>query len=142
MPVRKAHATWEGTLKEGNGNLRLGSGAYDGQYNFSSRFEEGVGTNPEELLGAAHAGCYTMKLNAVLHSKGYAPERVQSTANVTLEPVDGVQTITKIVMDTTVEIDGLDEAELKAIAQEAHDGCIVSIALGAVPEIVINATLA
>ena len=142
MPVRKSQATWVGTLKEGNGTVKLGSGALETQYNFSSRFEEGVGTNPEELLGAAHAGCYTMKLNAVLHAKGYAPERVESTANVTLEKVDDAMTITRIVMDTIVEIDGLDEAELRAIAQEAHDGCIVSIALKAIPEIVINATLA
>jgi osmotically inducible protein OsmC len=142
MPVRKAHAAWEGTLKEGNGTVKLGSGAFEGPYNFSGRFEDGTGTNPEELLGAAHAGCFTMKINAVLHAKGYAPERVASTANVTIEKVNDAMTITKIVIDTTVEIDGLDQAELTAIAQEAHDGCIVSIALGAIPEIVINATLA
>ena len=142
MPVRKAYATWEGTLKEGGGTVRLGSGVYDGPYNWGSRFAEEGATNPEELLGAAHAGCYTMKLNAVLHAKGYAPASVSSTANVTLEPVDGVQTITKIVMDTVVAIDGLSQDDLTAIANEAHDGCIVSIALGAIPEIVINATLA
>jgi osmotically inducible protein OsmC len=142
MPTRKAYATWEGTLKEGGGTVKLGSGVYDGPYNWGGRFAEAGGTNPEELLGAAHAGCYTMKLNAVLHAKGYSPSSVRSTANVTLESVDGVQTITKIVMDTTVAIDGLSQDELSAIAQEAHDGCIVSIALGAVPEIVINATLA
>jgi osmotically inducible protein OsmC len=142
MPTRKAYATWEGTLKEGGGTVKLGSGVYDGPYNWGGRFAEEGGTNPEELLGAAHAGCYTMKLNAVLHAKGHTPKSVKSTANVMLEPVDGAQTITKIVMDTTVAIDGLSQDELNAIAQEAHDGCIVSIALGAVPEIVINATLA
>lgn len=133
MAVRKATASWQGTLKEGNGNIKLGSGAYDGQYNFSSRFEDGVGTNPEELLGAAHAGCYTMKLNAVLHAKGFAPEKVTTVANVTIEKVNEVMTITKIVLEVEGKVAGIDQAQFEAIANEAHDGCIVSIALKAVP---------
>ena len=141
MPVRKAEAIWEGTLKEGNGTVRLGSGAFEGQYNFSSRFEEGVGTNPEELLGAAHAGCYTMKLNAELHAEGFPPERIATTANVTLEKLNDVMTITKVVLNIEGKVPGIDEAKFKEIAQTAHDGCIVSIALKAIPEIVINATL-
>lgn len=141
MPVRKAEAVWEGTLKEGAGRVKLGSGAFEGQYNFSSRFEEGVGTNPEELLGAAHAGCYSMKLNAVLHSEGFTPKRISTTANVHLEKVDGVTTITKIVLDIVGEVPGIDAAKFSEIARQAHEGCIVSIALKCVPEVVLNAKL-
>ncbi len=79
MAVRKAQAIWEGTLKEGKGTIKLGSGAYEGQYNFSSRFEEGTGTNPEELLGAAHAGCFAMKLNNMLHGEGHPPTKIDTT---------------------------------------------------------------
>lgn len=142
MAVRKAQAVWTGgDLKTGNGNIRLGSGAYDGQYNFSSRFEEGVGTNPEELLGAAHAGCYTMKLNAMLHIAGYAPSKVDTTAHVTLEKVDDVMMISKIKLVVEASVPDIDDAKFQQMAQEAHDGCIVSIALASIPEITVEAAL-
>jgi osmotically inducible protein OsmC len=141
MAVRRATATWHGTLKEGNGNIKLGSGAYDGQYNFSSRFEEGVGTNPEELLGAAHAGCYSMKLNAMLHAKGMSPEHIKTVAHVTVEKINEVMTISKIVLEVEGKVAGMSQAEFEAAAHEAHDGCIISIALKAIPTIEVKATL-
>ncbi|MFP4323187.1 MAG: OsmC family peroxiredoxin [Anaerolineales bacterium] len=142
MPTRKAQATWEGTLNDGNGTVKLGSGAFEGRYNFSSRFEEGTGTNPEELLGAAHAGCYSMKLNAMLHAEGISPEKIDTTAHVTIEKIDGAMTISKITLEVVGHVPGIDAAKFESMAQAAHEGCIVSVALGAVPEIVVNARLA
>jgi len=142
MAVRKAQAVWQGgDLKAGKGSIKLGSGAFEGQYNFSSRFEEGVGTNPEELLGAAHAGCYTMKLNAMLHLEGHAAEKIDTTAHVTVEKVNDVMMISKIRLEVVGTVSGMDEATFKDYAQKAHDGCIVSIALGNIPEIVVDARL-
>lgn len=142
MAVRKASAEWRGSLKEGNGTISLGSGAFEGQFNFSSRFEEGVGTNPEELLGAAHAGCYTMKLNAVLHAEGFTPEKVATNAKVTIEKVNDVMTISKIVLDVSASVPGIEADKFTELAQKAHEGCTVSTALANVPEIIVNATLA
>jgi len=142
MAVRKAQAIWQGgDLKAGNGTIKLGSGAYEGQYNFSSRFEEGVGTNPEELLGAAHAGCYTMKLNAMLHAEGFAPSKVDTNAHVTIEKVNDVMTISKIKLVVEASVADIDEAKFKEMAQTAHEGCIISIALANVPEITVEASL-
>jgi lipoyl-dependent peroxiredoxin len=87
MPVRKAEAGWEGTLREGNGKVRLGSGAFEGAYSFGTRFEAAPGTNPEELIGAAHAGCFSMALSAALSRNGFSPRRIATTADVTLEKV-------------------------------------------------------
>jgi len=141
MAVRKAEAIWEGTLKEGNGTIKLGSGAYEGPYNFNSRFEDGVGTNPEELLGAAHAGCFSMKLNAMLHAEGFAPTRIATTARVHLEKVDDVTMITKIELDVKGVVPNMDAAQFTEMAHKAHDGCIVSIALKNVPTVEVHASL-
>src|SRR6185369_5269863 len=100
MPVRKANAVWEGSLREGHGTVKLGSGAYEGQYSFGSRFEEGTGTNPEELIGAAHAGCFSMALAAGLTKAGLNPTRISTGANVSLEKVGEGFKITTIELTT------------------------------------------
>ncbi len=141
MALRNAQAVWEGNLQEGRGTMKLGSGAYEGPYTFKSRFEEGPGTNPEELIGAAHAGCYSMFLSAVLSKAGYAVNRIQTTAKVHLGTVDGAPTITKIELDTLAEVPGLDEKTFMEHAEASKKGCPVSKALTG-PEIVLTAKLA
>jgi osmotically inducible protein OsmC len=140
MAVRKAEAVWQGNLKEGNGTVKLGSGAYEGPYSFNSRFEEGPGTNPEELIGAAHAGCYSMFLSAVLSGDGYTVKRVHTVAKVHLGTVDGGPTITKIELDTEAEIPGISEAVFLEKAEISKKGCPVSKALAGV-EIVLTTHL-
>src|SRR5689334_7277000 len=110
MPARTAEAQWEGSLQEGKGTMRLGSGAFEGQYSFSSRFEEGTGTNPEELIGAAHAGCFSMALSAGLGRAGYTPTRVHTTATVHLEKGDAGFRISRIDLRTEAEVPGIDDA--------------------------------
>src|ERR687894_824539 len=100
MPVRTAEAAWEGKLREGKGHVKLGSGAYEGSYSFASRFEEGGGTNPEELIAAAHAGCFSMALSAALGKAGFAPERIATSARVHLEKVGDAFGITRIDLST------------------------------------------
>src|SRR2546421_9391235 len=100
MPVRNADATWEGGLKGGKGKVKLGSGSYEGDYSFTSRFEQGGGTNPEELIGAAHAGCYSMALSAMLERAGHVPTRVHTTAKVHIEKVGDGFKITRIQLQT------------------------------------------
>src|ERR1700755_291355 len=108
MAERKGSAIWEGTLKEGKGSMKLGSGAYEGPYSFKSRFEEGTGTNPEELIGAAEAGCFSMPLASNLTKACHAPKRISTTANVKLEMVDGGPKITVIEVTTEAEVPGID----------------------------------
>ncbi len=129
MAVRKAEAVWEGTLKEGAGTMRLGSGAFEGAYTFASRFEEGKGTNPEELIGAAHAGCFSMFLSAVLTGDGYTPTRIHTTATVHLGTVDGGPKITEIELNTEAEVPGIDEATFMKHTETAKANCPVSRAL-------------
>src|SRR4249919_4304520 len=107
MPERSATARWEGGLQGGKGIMRLGSGAFEGQYSFSSRFEEGTGTNPEELIGAAHAGCFSMALAYTLAQAGHEPRRVETAARVHLEQVDGAPVITRIELSTEGEVPGI-----------------------------------
>src|SRR6266540_5503286 len=108
MPARTATARWEGGLQQGKGTVRLGSGAFEGQYSFSSRFEEGTGTNPEELIGAAHAGCFSMALTAGLERAGYPPTSVDTTARVHLERVEGGFSIPRIDLDCVASVPGID----------------------------------
>lgn len=129
MPARSSHAAWTGTLKEGAGQLRLGSGAYEGRYTFASRFEEGPGTNPEELIAAAHAGCYAMFLTATLGKAGHTDTEVATTATVHL---GAGPTITLIELATEAKVPGIDDAAFQELAQVAKDGCPVSKALAAV----------
>jgi lipoyl-dependent peroxiredoxin len=140
MTVRTSLAVWEGTLKEGKGRMRIGSGAYEGSYSFASRFEDGSGTNPEELIGAAHAGCFSMALSAELVKMGFLPQRIQTTANVYLKLVEGKQTITRIHLDTEAEIPEIDENNFQQVADIAKAGCPVSRALAGV-KITMNARL-
>ena len=141
MPSRKAEAHWEGNLTEGSGRLKLGSGAFDGPYSFKSRFEEGQSaTNPEELIGAAHAGCFTMALTAQLTRAGQPPTRVHTSAQVKLEKVGDAFSITKIDLDTEAEVPGIDDATFQRYANEAKQNCPVSKALAGT-EIGLNAKL-
>jgi osmotically inducible protein OsmC len=141
MPVRKANAVWEGDLKGGKGTVALGSGAYQGSYSFGSRFEEAGGTNPEELIGAAHAGCFSMALSAGLGRAGFTPQRVATSAKVHLEKVGEGFKITRIELDNESSVPGIDEATFQEQARKAKEGCPVSQALGGV-EITLNARLA
>jgi osmotically inducible protein OsmC len=138
MPVRRSEAVWRGTLKEGGGRLRLASGLYEGPYTFASRFEEGAGTNPEELIGAAHAGCFSMFLAALLTDKGFAPARIATSASVHL---GAGPTINRIDLECEAEVPGVAEADFQALAEEAKKACPVSKALAAVPEIRLSARL-
>jgi osmotically inducible protein OsmC len=140
MPARKSDARWEGSLKEGKGTMRLGSGAFEGPYSFPSRFEDGTGTNPEELLGAAHAGCFSMALSGQLSKNETPPESVETTATVHLEPKDGGFAITKIELKTVAVVPGLDDATFQELANNAKTGCPVSKALTGT-EITLDATL-
>ncbi len=140
MPVRKADAVWNGTIKEGRGRVRLGSGAFEGQYSFGSRFEERVGTNPEELIGAAHAGCYSMALSGGLTRAGLNPTSISTTAKVHIEKVGDGFAITKIELENETQVAGIDEAAFQEIAAKTKDGCPVSKALSAV-EITLTAKL-
>ena len=133
---RTATAHWEGDLRSGSGSMRLGSGAFEGPFSFRTRFEGAPGTNPEELLGAAHAGCFSMALSHGLAQAGKPPTSVDTKAVVTLEGV----TITKIELATRAVVPGLSEAEFQTFADDAKANCIVSKALAAVP-ITLQATL-
>ena len=135
MPIRSADAQWNGNLKEGNGSLRVESGTFDAPYSFESRFEDGTGTNPEELIGAAHAGCFSLALANALSEGGHTPDSVKTTARVHLENLE----ITKIELETEAEVPDIDDSEYQRIAADAKKNCIVSKAL--TPEITLNATL-
>jgi len=140
MAVRKAKAMWEGSLREGHGAMRLGSGAYEGPYTFASRFEEGSGTNPEELIGAAHAGCFSMSLSAGLGRAGFTPSRILTQATVYLDQINGKSRITRIHLDCEAEVPGIDIESFSMIAEERKTGCPVSSALTGV-EITLEAKL-
>ena len=130
---RTAEARWTGDLKSGKGNVKLGSKSYEGPYSFLSRFENGSGTNPEELLGAAHAGCFSMALSAALSAKGMVPTSVTTTATVHLGKVGAGFAITGIDLVTRGVVPGISEADFKKMAEETKSGCIVSKALASVP---------
>ena len=134
MPTRKAEAEWEGNLAEGRGKLKVGSGAFEGPYSFKSRFEEGQSaTNPEELLGAAHAGCFTMALTAALSRAGIKPKRVRTEARVKLEKIGEAFSITQIELETEAEIPDIDDAQFQQYAQGAKENCPLSKALASTP---------
>lgn len=130
MAVRKATAKWEGTLKEGKGSLK--GKAIELGYSFTSRFEDGSGTNPEELIGAAHAGCYTMALNAALERAGFLPQHVETTANVYIEKGDAGFSITRIHLAVEAEVPNIDEATFLEHVENTKTGCIISRALAAI----------
>jgi osmotically inducible protein OsmC len=140
MPTRKAEALWEGNLKKGKGTMKFGSGAFEGKYSFASRFEEGPGTNPEELIGAAHAGCFSMALSLILEMAGFAPERIHTVARVHIDKVGEGFKITTIELETEGRVPGIDEKTFKEKAEAAKKGCPVSMALTGV-EIRLKASL-
>lgn len=141
MPIRKADAEWKGNLAEGSGRLKVGSGAFEGPYSFKSRFEDGESaTNPEELVGAAHAGCFTMALTAQLSRARLTPARIHTEARVKLEKVGDAFSITQIELDTEAEVPGLDDATFQKYALEAKQNCPLSKALSGT-EIHLNAKL-
>jgi lipoyl-dependent peroxiredoxin len=142
MATRNGSAEWRGDLKGGGGTVKVGDGVFEGNYSFSSRFEDGEGTNPEELLGAAHAGCFAMALSLALTEADQAPESIQAEARVHLRIVDGLPTIAKIDLGVTGSVPGLDEDAFRSYAEKAKDGCVVSRALAGVPEITLDARLA
>jgi osmotically inducible protein OsmC len=130
MPTHQAEAEWKGNLAQGSGRLKVGSGAFDGPYSFKSRFEEGQSaTNPEELIGAAHAGCFTMALTAQLSRKNIAPTRIHTAAKVYLEKVREGFAITKIELETEAQIPDIDDATFQKLAHDAKQNCPVSKAL-------------
>jgi len=140
MPA-KGSAEWQGELKSGSGTFTAGD-TISGEYSFRSRFEDGPGANPEQLIAAAHASCFSMALSAALANAGTPVESVKTDATVTLRPVDGKPTITSIALRTVGKVPGIDEATFKSTAAEAKAGCPVSRALAGVPEITLEATLA
>jgi len=140
MPTRNASAKWEGDLKSGKGTMKLGSGAYEGQYSFASRFENGTGTNPEELIAAAHAGCFTMAFSNGLSQAGHVPTKVETTAKVHLEKTEAGFGIPQIDLVTEAVVPGLDEAKFQELAETAKKNCPVSKLLAAA-KITLAATL-
>ena len=140
MAVRRADAEWKGSLADGNGSLETESGALKGSYTFRSRFEEGEGTNPEELIAAAHAGCYSMALSHGLSQAGHVPDRIRTTAEVHLSKVEDGFAITKVELTTRARVPGVDAETFQEHARNAKEGCPVSKALKAL-EITVDAEL-
>ncbi|SDH27279.1 OsmC family protein [Roseospirillum parvum] len=132
MPTRNAQARWTGPLKTGSGELKTGSGLISGAYSFPSRFEDGSGTTPEELIAAAHAGCYAMAFSALLGEAGHTPDHIDAEARVTLSEVDGKPTITKVHLEVSGSVPGLDAAGFQEQAEVAKAFCPVSRALAGV----------
>ncbi|GAA3229996.1 OsmC family protein [Dactylosporangium siamense] len=140
MPTRTSSARWEGDLKSGAGTVSTGSGTFQGSYSFPSRFESGEGTNPEELIAAAHAACFSMAFSNGLAKAGFTPTSVETTAAVQFGPVEGGFAITRIDLTSRGDVPGIDAGEFDKIAAEAKAGCPISKALAAV-EITLDAKL-
>ncbi len=138
MAVRFADAEWAGNLQEGKGKMRLGTGAFEGNYTYKSRFEEGPGTNPEELVAAASAGCFTMAFSAELSKAGFTPTSLKTRADLTMERVNNAMTITKIQLTTEAVVPGIDEKRFQEIGEGAKKNCPVSRALN--PSIQVSLT--
>src|SRR3954452_12027820 len=126
MPDRKAKSHWEGSLRDGGGTVARGSGAFEGPYGFKSRFENGIGTNPEELIGAAHAGCFSMAFSAELGKAGLTPESIHTIATITMDKTDAGFSVTESHLDVTVKIPGADQAKVQEVANAAKAGCPIS----------------
>jgi osmotically inducible protein OsmC len=142
MATRNGSAEWHGDLKAGSGRLTVGDGVFEGAYSFSSRFEEGEGTNPEELIAAAHAACFAMALSATLAGEGHTPDSVAVSARVHLRNVDGAPTLAQIDLEAVGTVPGIDEQQFTEFAQQAKAACPISRALASVPEITLTARLA
>jgi osmotically inducible protein OsmC len=140
MPARKADARWEGSLTDGKGTMRLGGGAYEGPYTFKSRFEEGDGTNPEELIAAAHAGCFSMAFSGTLGRNGHEPRSISTTASVHLNKTDAGFRVQRIDLVTEADVPGIDEATFQDLAKTSKENCPISVLLSSV-EITLDAKL-
>jgi osmotically inducible protein OsmC len=141
MTIREASARWQGTLKQGSGRLRLGSGVFEGAYSFSSRFENGPGTNPEELIAAAHAGCFSMALTAILGGEGHTANSIHTIAKVHLGATAAGPTITRIELETEAGVPAISAEDFERLAQKAKAACLVSRALAGVATITLKASL-
>jgi osmotically inducible protein OsmC len=144
MAKRNGSAEWRGDVQSGAGTVRVGDGVFEGGFSANSRFGEGDDpqTNPEQLIAAAHAACFSMALSNILATAGHAPDSVRTDAKVTLRFVDGAPTITQIDLDTLGAVPGIDQAQFQSFAEQAKAGCPISRALAAVPEITLTAKLA
>jgi len=142
MATRNGSAEWRGDLRSGDGDLHVGDDVFHGKYSFASRFEEGEGTNPEELIAAAHAACFSMALSNVLAEHGHAPDSVRTLARVHLRQTDAGPTIQRIDLETEGRVPGIDQEHFAKHAEEAKRGCPVSRALAGVEEITLSASLA
>ena len=142
MAIRSSTAQWEGDLKAGKGTMTVGKGAYTGPFSFASRFEEGPGTNPEELIAAAHAGCFSMALSNGLAKEGFTPRSVKTRADVHFgpDPAGGFH-VSKIELITDAEVPGVDQAKFDTIVEGTRTGCPISKLLKPGVEIVVKATL-
>ena len=141
MAGRNGSAEWQGDLQSGAGTVSVGDGVFEGSYSFKSRFEDGPGTNPEQLIAAAHAACFTMALSNILASAGHTAESVNTTANVTLRFVDNAPTLTRIDLTTEGRVPGIDAAQFQEFAENAKANCPISRALAGIPEIALTAKL-
>lgn len=141
MSTRKANAVWNGTIKEGKGTMKMESGAYEGAYSFGSRFEDDKGTNPEELIGAAHAGCYSMALSLEIGEAGYTPESIETDAEVDFGVGDNGPEISNIRLTVSANIPDITEDEFQELAEGAKNGCPVSKALAGVDITLAEANL-
>ena len=142
MATRTGSAEWNGDLQGGGGRLTVGDGVFEGEYSFASRFEEGEGTNPEELIAAAHAACFSMALSNILAENGHTPDSVRTGARVYLRSVDGTPTIARVELETEGKVGGLSEEEFRGYAEQAKNDCPVSRALAGVSEMEVSARLA
>jgi osmotically inducible protein OsmC len=142
MATRNGSAEWRGDLQTGSGKLTVGNGVFEGAYSFASRFEEGEGTNPEELIAGAHAACFAMALSNILSADGHPPDSVRTQARVHLRNVDGAPTLAQIELEAEGRVADLDEQEFQRYAEQAKQQCPVSRALAGVPEITLTARLA
>jgi osmotically inducible protein OsmC len=141
MATRDGSAEWRGDLRTGSGTVGVASGLFDGRYSFSSRFKDEPGTNPEELIAAAHASCFSMALGAILAEAGHTPESVKTTAKVHLRSIEGNPTISQIDLITEGRVPGIDQGQFADYAAKAKLGCPVSRALASVGEITLTPTL-
>jgi lipoyl-dependent peroxiredoxin len=142
MAVRNGSAEWHGDLQSGSGTVTVGNGVFEGAYSYESRFGEGQeGTNPEQLIAAAHAACFTMALSNILSGAGHAPESVRTGARVQLRNVDGAPTLTRVDLETEGRVPGIDQQQFEEYAEQAKAGCPVSRALAGIPEMELSAKL-
>jgi osmotically inducible protein OsmC len=142
MPIRTASARWQGNFTDGSGTVRTGKGGLQGAYSAKSRFEEGEGTNPEELIGAAHSGCFSMAFSKALADAGHSPTTVETTAKVHLDKTDAGMTVTRIDLETVGDVPGIDAADFQKIAEGAKENCPISRLLSPGAEITLEARLA